>query len=93
LTEELGISFADSSELTGFDWDPVEQKTFPSGPARRPWAGPGRRSGPTARRTFWRASRPWSPPLSPGRRKLPEGLSGRNGTSKRFWVCHPEPLR
>jgi hypothetical protein len=26
LTEELGISFSDSSSLTGFDWDPVEEE-------------------------------------------------------------------
>jgi len=34
LTEELGISFADSSELTGFDWDPVEQEDLPLWPSQ-----------------------------------------------------------
>ena len=41
LTEELGISFADSSELTGFDWDPVEneeQLPFWPSPQAVSWA-------------------------------------------------------
>jgi DNA-directed RNA polymerase specialized sigma24 family protein len=34
LTEELGISFSDASQLTGFDWDPVEREEIPLWPSQ-----------------------------------------------------------